>query len=50
MRLLFRPLNPGKFAASAVRPIVEAPRYFTKEETDAMKALGKGQNRGGTTG
>jgi hypothetical protein len=27
------PLNPGKFGSVRSTPIVEAPRYFTKEET-----------------
>ncbi len=32
------PLNPGKFGSVRSTPIVEAPRYFTQEETDAMRA------------
>jgi hypothetical protein len=40
------PLNPGKFSSVRSTPIVEAPRYFTKEETDAMKALAKDKTEG----
>ena len=40
------PLNPGKFNSVRTTPIVEAPRYFTKEETDAMKALAKDKTEG----
>jgi hypothetical protein len=40
------PLNPGKFGSVRSTPIVEAPRYFTKEETDAMKALAKDKTEG----
>jgi hypothetical protein len=40
------PLNPGKFGSIRSTPIVEAPRYFTKEETDAMKALAKDKTEG----
>jgi hypothetical protein len=40
------PLNPGKFGSIRSTPIVEAPRYFTKEEMDAMKALAKDKTEG----
>lgn len=41
------PLNPGNFtAADRSVPIVKAPRYFTEEEADAMKALAKQQTDG----
>ncbi|MEG4962139.1 hypothetical protein [Microcoleus sp. K4-B3] len=35
------PLNPGNFASIRTTPVVDAPRYFTKEEADAMKKLAK---------
>ena len=31
------PLNPGNFGSVRSVPVVPAPRYFTKEEADAMK-------------
>lgn len=41
------PLNPGKFAAGERSvPIIEKPRYFTKEEADAMKQLAKSKADG----
>jgi hypothetical protein len=33
------PLNPGNFGSVRTVPVVPAPRYFTKEEADAMKGL-----------
>lgn len=35
------PLNPGNFTSIRTTPVVDAPRYFTKEEADAMKDLAK---------
>jgi hypothetical protein len=35
------PLNPGNFGSVRTVPVVPAPRYFTKEEADAMKGLAK---------
>ena len=35
------PLNPGTFATIRTSPVVDAPRYFSKEEADAMKELAK---------
>lgn len=35
------PLNPGNFASIRSMPICEAPRYFTKEEADALKEEAK---------
>lgn len=35
------PLNPGTFASIRTTPVVTEPRYFTKEEADAMKGLAK---------
>ena len=35
------PLNPGKFASIRSIPVLDAPRYFTKEEADALKAESK---------
>ena len=33
------PLNPGNFGSVRTVPVVPAPRYFTKEEANAMKGL-----------
>jgi len=33
------PLNPGNFSSIRSVPVVPDPRYFTKEEADAMKGL-----------
>jgi len=33
------PLTPGDFDSVRTVPVVPAPRYFTKEEADAMKGL-----------
>ncbi|MEG4632504.1 hypothetical protein QUB56_23435 [Microcoleus sp. AR_TQ3_B6] len=35
------PLNSGSFASIRTTPVCEAPRYFSKEEADAMKKLAK---------
>lgn len=35
------PLNPGSFASIRTMPICEAPRYFNKEEADALKVEAK---------
>lgn len=35
------PLNPGKFSSIRSIPVLDAPRYFTKEEADALKAESK---------
>jgi hypothetical protein len=35
------PLNPGNFSSIRTSPVVDAPRYFTEEEADAMKKLAK---------
>ena len=40
------PLNPGSFTSVRSTPIVEAPRYFTKEEADAMRSLAKDKTEG----
>ncbi|CAA9316218.1 hypothetical protein AVDCRST_MAG84-1076 [uncultured Microcoleus sp.] len=40
------PLNPGKFGSVRTVPVVPAPRYFTKEEADAMKGLAKEKTDG----
>ena len=40
------PLNPGNFGSVRSVPIVPAPRYFTKEEADAMKGLAKEKTNG----
>lgn len=40
------PLNPGTFASIRTSPVCEAPRYFTKEEADAVKALAKEKTDG----
>ena len=40
------PLNPGNFSSIRRVPVVPAPRYFTKEEADAMKDLAKEKTDG----
>jgi len=40
------PLNPGNFDSVRSVPVVPAPRYFTKEEADAMKNLAKEKTDG----
>jgi hypothetical protein len=35
------PLNPGTFASIRTSPVVDAPRYFDKEEADKLKELAK---------
>ncbi len=35
------PLNPGNFSSIRTMPICEAPRYFTKEEANALKVKAK---------
>jgi hypothetical protein len=40
------PLNPGNFGSVRTVPVVPAPRYFTKEEADAMKDLAKEKTDG----
>jgi hypothetical protein len=40
------PLNPGNFDSVRSVPVVPDPRYFTKEEADAMKNLAKEKTDG----
>jgi len=40
------PLNPGNFLSIRSVPVVPDPRYFTKEEADAMKGLAKEKTDG----
>lgn len=40
------PLNPGKFSTVRSIPVCDTPRYFTKEEADAMKELAKEKTEG----
>jgi hypothetical protein len=40
------PLNPGNFTSIRTTPVVDAPRYFGKEEADAMKKLAKEKTEG----
>jgi hypothetical protein len=40
------PLTPGNFGSVRTVPVVPAPRYFTKEEADAMKGLAKEKTDG----
>ena len=37
--LVITPNNPGNFSSIRSVPVVPDPRYFTKEEADAMKGL-----------
>ena len=40
------PLTPGNFGSVRTVPVVPGPRYFTKEEADAMKGLAKEKTDG----
>jgi hypothetical protein len=40
------PLTPGSFGSVRTVPVVPAPRYFTKEEANAMKGLAKEKTDG----
>jgi hypothetical protein len=40
------PSNPGNFSSVRSVPVVPDPRYFTKEEADAMKGLAKEKTGG----
>ncbi|WP_333332716.1 hypothetical protein [Microcoleus sp. T3_A4] len=40
------PLNPGTFASIRTSPVVDAPRYFDKEEADKLKELAKEKTEG----
>ena len=43
---VIRPLTPGNFSSIRSVPVVPDPRYFTKEEADAMKGLAKEKTDG----
>jgi len=40
------PLNPGNFGSIRTTPIVPEPRYFDKEQADALKGLAKEKTNG----
>ena len=40
------PKTPGNFSSIRSVPVVPDPRYFTKEEADAMKGLAKEKTDG----
>ncbi|MEG4048501.1 hypothetical protein [Microcoleus sp. Pol17_C1] len=40
------PLNPGAFTSIRTSPVVDAPRYFDKEEADKLKELAKEKTEG----
>ncbi|MGL5060491.1 MAG: hypothetical protein ACRC62_10980 [Microcoleus sp.] len=40
------PLNPGNFNSIRSVPVCTAPRYFTKDEADAMKELAQEKTEG----
>jgi hypothetical protein len=44
--LVITPNTPGNFSSIRSVPVVPAPRYFTKEEADAMKNLAKDKTDG----
>jgi hypothetical protein len=44
--LVITPKTPGNFSSIRSVPVVPAPRYFTKEEADAMKGLAKEKTDG----
>jgi len=43
---VIKPLNPGNFSSIRSVPVVPDPRYFTKEEADAVKGLAKEKTDG----
>ena len=45
-KTVITPLTPGNFGSVRTVPVVPAPRYFTKEEADAMKGLAKEKTDG----
>ena len=45
-KTVITPLTPGNFGSVRTVPVVPAPRYFTKEEADAMKGLAKDKTDG----
>jgi hypothetical protein len=44
--LVITPKTPGNFSSIRSVPVVPDPRYFTKEEADAMKGLAKEKTEG----
>jgi hypothetical protein len=44
--LVITPNTPGNFSSIRSVPVVPDPRYFTKEEADAMKGLAKAKTDG----
>lgn len=40
------PLNPGNFNSIRTAPVADTPRYFDKEEADALKKLAKEKTEG----
>jgi hypothetical protein len=44
--LVITPNNPGNFSSIRSVPVVPDPRYFTKEEADAVKGLAKEKTDG----
>jgi hypothetical protein len=44
--LVITPNTPGNFSSIRSVPVVPDPRYFTKEEADAMKGLAKEKSDG----
>ncbi|MCU0544858.1 MAG: hypothetical protein MUE44_22255 [Oscillatoriaceae cyanobacterium Prado104] len=40
------PTNPGNFSSIRTTPICDSPRYFNKEEADALKELAKEKTDG----
>jgi len=44
--LVITPKTPGNFSSIRSVPVVPDPRYFTKEEADAMKTLAKEKTDG----
>jgi len=43
---IITPLNPGNFGSIRTTPIVPEPRYFDKEQADALKNLAKEKTDG----
>ncbi|MCU0544679.1 MAG: hypothetical protein MUE44_21350 [Oscillatoriaceae cyanobacterium Prado104] len=40
------PTNPGNFNSIRTTPVLDSPRYFNKEEADALKDLAKEKTDG----
>ena len=44
--MAFSPMNPGDFSSIRSVPVIESPRYASKEEKEAMEKLAKEKEKG----